>query len=599
MARIIGIDLGTSNSVVACLDKNREPKVIINEEGSRITPSVVGFSKKDERFVGEVAKRQMVINPENTVHSIKRFMGRRFDEAREDMALVNYKLAPALRGAVAVDVNGRLYSPQELSSMILTRLKKSAEEFLGEKISDAVITVPAYFSDNQRQATRDAGTIAGLNVVRIINEPTAAALAYMTARKGNATIAVYDFGGGTFDISIVEITESVAQVRATSGDSRLGGDDIDARIIAWLLEGFLQDHTLDLRSDRMVMQRLKDAAERAKMELSTALETEIHLPFLTADESGPKHIHRTLKRSEFEAMIEDLLQRTLTECRKVLFETHMRPTDVDEIVLVGGSSRIPRVQELVRSLFGKSINKSFNPDEVVAVGAALQAAMLSGQLEDVQLFDVTSMSLGIELDGGRFVPVIQKNTTIPCRAKKTISTLTNEQSSVRIHVLQGEDPLATNNISLGEFELSGIPTASQGTPRIEITFSIDSDGVVNVRAREKLTGISQGILIRGFAGLTQKEVQALTAEHRQYDNESAMSREVRRLRNLLERQVFDLEKFMLLHQEQLGRNDVREIEAALKRGRMALFKSSGRQEYFREISEYIHHFYANLSARFP
>ncbi|MFM7201384.1 MAG: molecular chaperone DnaK [Myxococcota bacterium] len=596
MARIIGIDLGTTNSVVAVLD-NKEPKVIINEEGSRITPSVVGFSKKSDRFVGEVAKRQMVINPENTIHSIKRFMGRRYDEARLDAELVNFKLTRTSRGSIAVEVNTRLYSPQELSAMILSRLKKSAEEFLGEKITDAVITVPAYFSDNQRQATRDAGTIAGLNVVRIINEPTAAALAYMMNRKGNATIAVYDFGGGTFDISIVEITDQTAQVKATSGNSRLGGDDIDQRIMDWLTKGFFEEHHIDIRSDRMAMQRLKDAAERAKMELSTALETEIHLPFLTADESGPKHIHRTLRRADFESMIEDLLQLTLAECRKVLGEARMLPGDIQEVVLVGGSSRIPRVQELVRGLFGRNINKSFNPDEVVAVGASIQGAMLGGNLQDVQLLDVTSMSLGIEIEGGKFAPVIPKNTTIPCRTRKVVSTISDFQTTVKVHVLQGEDTEAHRNVSLGEFELTGVPAAPRGVARVEISFSIDADGVVNVRAREKKTGINQGLVIRSFAGLTQKEVAALQQEHQKQEEDSAMTREVRRLRNALERQVFDLEKFLNTHRERLSKNDAREIDAALKRGRMALFKSNGRAEYFQEIYDYIYHFYTSLSAR--
>lgn len=597
MARIIGIDLGTSNSVVACMDQ-KEPKVIINEEGSRLTPSVVGFSKKGDRFVGEIAKRQMVVNPENTVHSIKRFVGRRFEEARDDLHMVQFPVIRNSRGGIAVDIHGRLFSPQELSAMILSKLKKSTEEFLGERITDAVITVPAYFSDNQRQATRDAGTIAGLNVVRIVNEPTAAALAYMMNKKGNATIAVYDFGGGTFDISLVDITKSVTQVIATSGNSRLGGDDIDQRIMGWLLDGFYAEHGIDITKDRMAMQRLRDAAERAKMELSTAMETEVHLPFLTADESGPKHIHRTLRRSDFERMIEDLLQLTLAECRKVLHEAKMEASQIDEIVLVGGSSRIPRVQELVKELFGRPINKSFNPDEVVAVGAAIQAAMLSGSLEDVQLLDATSMSVGIEIEGGGFAPVIPKNTTIPCRSKKVVSTITDYQTSVKIHVLQGEDSVAQRNISLGEFELTGVPAAPRGVARIEVSFAIDADGVVSVRAREKKTGINQGILIRAFAGLTQKEVHALTQEHKQHEDESTMGREVKRLRNALERQVFDLEKFLNTHRDKLQKTDVREIDAALKRGRMALFKNNGRVEYFKEIYDYIYHFYTSLAARF-
>jgi len=601
MGRIIGIDLGTSNSVVACMD-NKEAKVIINEEGARLTPSVVGFSKKNERFVGEIAKRQLVINPENTIHSIKRFLGKRYDEAPEAISMVNYDVVRTERGAVGVQVNGRVYSPQELSAMILSKLKKSTEEMLSEKITDAVITVPAYFSDNQRQATKDAGTIAGLNVVRIINEPTAAALAYMMNRrdkaKDSATIAVYDFGGGTFDISLVEIAENVAEVKATSGNTRLGGDDIDQRVIQWLLEEFRKEHDLDISGDKMVMQRLKDAAERAKMELSTALETEIHLPFLTADESGPKHIHKNLRRSEFEAMIGDLVELTIDECRKVLDEAKISLESIDEVVLVGGSSRVPRVQELVKDLFNRPINKSFNPDEVVAIGAAIQGAMLSGALQDVQLLDVTSMSLGIEIEGGKFACVIPKNTTIPTRSRKMVSTITDNQQSVKIHVLQGEEGDAENNISLGEFELTGVPDAERGVPRIEVSFSIDADGVVSVRARERKSGLNQGLIIRSFAGLTQREVNALRDEQRKREEESAMSWEVKRLRNSLARQIFDLEKFLTGHRDKLQKNDVREIDVALKRGRMALIKSGGRIEYLKEIHDYIYHFYTNLAARF-
>ncbi len=597
MGRIIGIDLGTSNSVVSSLENN-EPKVIINEEGSRLTPSVVGFSKKSERFVGEIAKRQMVINPENTIHSIKRFMGKRYDEATEAIRMVNYHVVPTERGSVGIQVNGRVYSPQEIAAMILSRLRKSTEEMLGEPIKDAVITVPAYFSDNQRQATKDAGAIAGLNVVRIINEPTAAALAYLLAKRRNATIAVYDFGGGTFDISIVEVGDNVAEVKATSGNTRLGGDDIDQRIIDWLLAEFQAEHGIDLRHDKMVMQRLKDAAERAKMELSSALQTEIHLPFLTADESGPKHIHKTLHRPHFEAMIEDLLYKTIAECRKVLSEAKLAPSDIDEVVLVGGSSRIPRVQEMVKELFGRPINKSFNPDEVVAIGAAVQAGMLEGNLPDIQLLDVTSLSLGFEIEGGQFARVIPKNTVIPCRRKKIVSTITDQQRSVKINVLQGESEVAQENISLGEFELTGIAPAPRGAPRIEITFSIDADGVVSVRARDRDTGQSQGIVIRSFAGLTTKEVNELREEQRRQEEEANTSREVRRLRNALERQVFDLEKLLHQHREELGKSDVQEIEKALQRGRMALIKSSDRVSYFREIHDYIYEFYMSLATRF-
>ncbi len=598
MGRIIGIDLGTSNSVVACLD-GKEPRIIINEEGSRLTPSVVGFSKRDERFVGEIAKRQMVVNPENTVHSIKRFMGKRYDEAHADISMVNYRLIRNRRGRLAVEVNGKQYSPQEISGMILARLRKSTEEMLGEKITEAVITVPAYFSDNQRQATRDAGTIAGLDVVRIINEPTAAALAYVMNRpRAKATIAVYDFGGGTFDISLLHVGDRVAEVKATSGNTRLGGDDIDQRIIEWLLEEFQAEHGIDVRQDRSVMQRIKDAAERAKMELSTAEETEIHLPFLMADESGPKHIHKTLTRAHFESMIDDLLQLTIGECRKVLREANLEPSDIEEVILVGGSSRIPKVQELVRDLFKRPISKNFNPDEVVAVGAAIQAGMLAGSVDDVQLLDITSMSLGLEVEGGRFACVIPKNTTIPTRARKTVSTIADGQTSVKIHVLQGEDEWAQNNVSLGEFELTGVPPAPRGEPRIEVIFAIDANGVVSVKAREKRTNVQQGIVLHAYAGLTQREVKKLREEQKATEVDGDIDWELRRVRTALERQVFELEKFLTTHRERLQKTDVKEIDAALKRGRMALLRSGGRPEYFKEIYDYIYHFYTNLAARF-
>src|SRR5271165_3194780 len=484
MSKIIGIDLGTTNSVVAVMEGG-QPVVIPNQEGGRTTPSVVGFAKSGERLVGTVAKRQSVTNPENTVYSIKRFMGRRFDEVSQEMKLVPYKVVPGDNNDARVESGGKKYSAPEISAMVLGKLKEAAEAYLGEKVTKAVITVPAYFNDAQRQATKDAGKIAGLEVMRIINEPTAAALAYGLDRKKNETIAVYDFGGGTFDISILEVGDGVVEVKSTNGDTHLGGDNIDQRIINWLIEEFKKEQGIDVSKDQMALQRLKEAAEKAKIELSTLLETELNLPFLTADQTGPKHLVQKLTRARFEQMVADILERSVEPCKKAMADAGLQPSQIDEVVLVGGSTRIPRVQEIVRNLFGKDPNRSVNPDEVVAVGAAVQGGVLGGEVKDVLLLDVTPLSLGIETMGGVFTKLIDRNTTIPTRKSETFSTAAEKVSLLRVKVFQGERGMAKDNRSLGRFILDGIPPAPRGMPQVEVTFDIDANGIVNVKARDK------------------------------------------------------------------------------------------------------------------
>src|ERR1700736_3263301 len=530
MSKIIGIDLGTTNSVVAVMEGG-QPVVIPNQEGCRPTPSVVAFTKSGERLVGTVAKRQSVTNPENTVYSIKRFMGRRFNEVSEEMKLVPYKVVAGENGDARVEIMGKRYSPPEISAMILTKLKEAAEGYLGEKVTKAVITVPAYFNDSQRQATKDAGQIAGLEVMRIINEPTAAALAYGLDKKTNETIAVYDFGGGTFDISILEVGDGVVEVKSTNGDTHLGGDNIDQRIIDWLVQDFKKDTGVDVSRDQMALQRLKEAAEKAKIELSTVLETELNLPFLTADASGPKHMNIKLTRARFQEMVADILERSVEPCKKAMADAGVTPQQIDEVVLVGGSTRIPKVQEIVRTLFGKEPNKSVNPDEVVAVGAAVQGGVLGGEVKDVLLLDVTPLSLGIETLGGVFTKLIDRNTTIPTRKSEVFSTAADSQTSVEIKVFQGERAMARDNRLLGVFQLVGIPPAPRGIPQVEVTFDIDANGIMNVTAKDKATKNEQKITISSSSGLSKDEVDRMAKDAEAHSADDRKSRDAIEARN--------------------------------------------------------------------
>ncbi len=510
-SKIIGIDLGTTNSCVAIMEGD-EPKVISNQEGSRTTPSVVAFTKDGEVLVGQVAKRQAITNPENTIYSIKRFMGRKYDEVVEEIKMVPYKVVKAGNGDAAVEIQGKSYSPPEIAAKILIKLKQAAEDYLGEKVTEAVITVPAYFNDSQRQATKDAGRIAGLDVKRIVNEPTAAALAYGLDKKKNEVIAVYDFGGGTFDISILEVGENVVEVISTNGDTHLGGDNMDQRIIDYLIQEFKKDQGIDVSKDRMVLQRLKEAAEKAKIELSSAMETEINLPFLTADASGPKHMSIKLTRAKYESLVEDLILRSFEPVKKALADANKKGSEIDEIVLVGGATRTPRIQEEVKKFFGKEPHKGVNPDEVVALGAAVQAGVLSGHVKDLLLLDVTPLSLGIETLGGVMTKLIERNTTIPTRKSQIFSTAADSQSSVEIHVLQGEREMAKDNRTLGRFILDGIPPAPRGIPQVEVTFDIDANGIVNVSAVDKATNKKQHITITASSGLTENDIQRMVKD---------------------------------------------------------------------------------------
>src|SRR5512138_3901739 len=543
MSKIIGIDLGTTNSVVAVMEGG-EPSVITNPEGGRLTPSVVAFTKTGERPVGQVAKRQAVTNPENTIFSIKRFMGRRYNEVTEEMTMVPYKVVQGPGGDVRVQALGKEYSPPEISAMILQKLKQAAEEYLGQPVKKAVITVPAYFNDSQRQATKDAGQIAGLEVLRIVNEPTAAALAYGLDKKKDETIAVYDFGGGTFDISILEVGEGVVEVKATNGDTHLGGDNLDQRIIEWIVSEFKKSDGIDLAKDRMALQRLKEAAEKAKMELSTVMETDINLPFITADASGPKHLQLRLSRAKFEQLVEDLLQRSVGPTKQALSDAGVDPRKIDEVVLVGGSTRIPRVQQIVKDLFGKDPHKGVNPDEVVAVGAAIQAGVLAGEVKDLLLLDVTPLSLGIETLGGVMTTLIGRNTTIPTRKSETFSTAADSQTSVEVHVLQGERPLARDNRTLGRFQLVGIPPAPRGVPQIEVTFDIDANGIVNVSAKDQGTGKEQKITITASSGLSKDEVDRMMKDAEAHADEDKKRREEIETRNRADQAVYAAEKFL-------------------------------------------------------
>jgi len=569
MSKIIGIDLGTTNSVVAVMEGG-EPVVIANQEGGRTTPSVVAFAKSNERLVGQVAKRQAVTNAENTVYSIKRFMGRRYDEVNEEMKMVPYKVTRSTNGDARVEINGKEYSPPEISAMILQKLKSAAEDYLGQKVEKAVITVPAYFNDAQRQATKDAGRIAGLEVLRIINEPTAAALAYGLDKKKDETIAVYDFGGGTFDISILEVGEGVVEVKATNGDTHLGGDNLDQRIIDWIIDEFKKDQGIDLSKDKMALQRLKEAAEKAKMELSTVQETEITLPFITADATGPKHLNLKLTRAKFESLVDDILQRSIGPCKQALNDAGVKPADIDEVVLVGGTTRIPKVQQIVRELFGKEPHKGVNPDEVVAVGAAVQAGVLGGEVKDVLLLDVTPLSLGIETLGGVFTKLIERNTTIPTRKSEIFSTAADNQTSVEIHVLQGERPMARDNRTLGKFHLVGIPPAPRGVPQIEVTFDIDANGIVNVSAKDLGTGKEQKITITSSSGLSKDEINEMVKEAEAHSDEDKRKREEIEARNRADSLVYQTEKMLNENRSKLSDSDAKSVEAAIADCKKAL-----------------------------
>jgi len=546
-----------------------EPVVIANQEGGRTTPSVVAFTKGGERLVGQVAKRQAVTNAENTVYSIKRFMGRRFDEVNEEMKMVPYKVASS-NGEARVVINGKENSPPEVSAMILQKLKSAAEDYLGQKVDKAVITVPAYFNDAQRQATKDAGRIAGLEVLRIINEPTAAALAYGLDKKKDETIAVYDFGGGTFDISILEVGEGVVEVKSTNGDTHLGGDNIDQRIIDWIIDEFKKDQGIDLSKDKMALQRLKEAAEKGKCELSTVQETEITLPFITADASGPKHLNLKLTRPKFESLVEDILQRTSGPSRQALQDAGVKLSEIDEVVLVGGSTRIPRVQQIVKELFGKEPHKGVNPDEVVAVGAAVQAGVLGGEVKDVLLLDVTPLSLGIETLGGVFTRLIERNTTIPTRKSETFSTAADNQTSVEIHVLQGERPMARDNRTLGRFHLVGIPPAQRGVPQIEVTFDIDANGIVNVSAKDNGTGKEQKITITSSSGLNKDDIDKMVKEAESHADEDKRKREEIEAKNRGDSTVYQVEKALSENRGKISEDDAKTVDAALADAKKAL-----------------------------
>jgi molecular chaperone DnaK len=569
MSKIIGIDLGTTNSVVAVMEGD-QPTVIQNAEGSRLTPSIVAFSKTGERLVGQVAKRQAVTNPENTIFSIKRFMGRRFTEVSEEMKMVPYIVAGAGNGDVRIKASNQELAPPQISAMILQKLKQAAEDYLGQPVTKAVITVPAYFNDAQRQATKEAGQIAGLEVMRIVNEPTAAALAYGLDKKSNETIAVYDFGGGTFDISILEVGEGVVEVKSTNGDTHLGGDNLDQRIIEWIIDEFRKEEGIDLGKDRMALQRLREAAEKAKMELSSVMETEINLPFITADATGPKHLTRKLTRAKFESLVEDLLQKTVVPTKQALKDAGLDASKIDEVVLVGGSTRIPRVQAIVKEMFGKEPHKGVNPDEVVAVGAAIQAGVLAGEVKDLLLLDVTPLSLGIETLGGVMTTLIARNTTIPTRKSEVFSTAADNQTSVEVHVVQGERPLARDNRTLGRFHLVGIPSAPRGVPQIEVTFDIDANGIVNVSAKDLGTQKEQKITITASSGLSKDEVDRMMKEAESHAEDDKKQREEIETRNRADQAIYGAERMLKDAGDKLAASDKADIETAMADLRKAI-----------------------------
>ncbi len=576
MAKTIGIDLGTTNSVVAVVEGDK-PIIVPNEEGGRTTPSVVAFNEKGERLVGQVAKRQRITNPENTIYSIKRFMGRRYKEVPEEIKQVPFKVTQISNGDVRIEALGKKYAPPELSAIVLQKLKKAAEDHLGEKVEKAVITVPAYFNDSQRKATKDAGVIAGLEVERIINEPTAAALAYGMDKKKDETIAVYDFGGGTFDISILEVGEGVIEVKSTNGDTHLGGDDIDQRVQDWLVDEFKKDAGIDLSKDKMALQRLKEAAEKAKMELSTTMETEINLPFVTADASGPKHLLMKLSRAKLEQLMDDLVQRTVEPCKQALKDAGLKPENIDEVILVGGSTRIPKVQQLVKDLFKREPHKGVNPDEVVAAGAAIQGAVLTGDVKDVLLLDVTPLTLGIETLGGVFTKMIPRNTTIPTKKAEIFSTAADNQPSVEIHVLQGEREMAANNRTLGRFHLDGIPPAPRGIPKIDVTFDIDANGILHVSAKDTGTGKQQAITITGHSGLEDKEIDDMVKDAEAHSEEDKKRREVIDAKNQADQMVYNLEKLMRENKDKIPEDEAKNIQAEIENTKKAIESDDAEQ----------------------
>src|SRR2546425_64885 len=567
--KIIGIDLGTTNSVVAIME-GRDPKVIENEEGSRITPSVVGFSKDGEILVGQVARRQAITNPENTVYSIKRFMGRKFEETADERRRVPFKVVRADNGDAVVEIQGKKWSPPEISAKVLQKLKRAAENYLGETVGEAVITVPAYFNDAQRQATKDAGRIAGLEVRRIINEPTAAALAYGLDKKKDEVVAVFDYGGGTFDISVLEVGENVVEVVATNGDTHLGGDDMDQKIMDWLIQEFRAETGIDVSKDKMVLQRLKEASEKAKIELSSTMETEINLPFLTADQTGPKHLVKRLSRAKFEQMCEDLFQRALEPTKKCLADAKKNPKEIDEVILVGGATRVPKLQQIVKDFFGKEPNRSVNPDEVVAIGAAVQGGVLTGEVKDILLLDVTPLTLSIETLGGVATQLIQRNTTIPTKKSEVFSTAADGQTSVEVHVLQGERPMARDNKTLGKFHLDGIPPAPRGVPQIEVTFDIDANGIVHVTAKDLGTGKEQKISITGSSGLSKEEVEKMQRDAELHAEEDKKAKEAIEIKNNADTLAYQCEKQLTELGDKIPEDKKKSIEEAIAKVREAI-----------------------------